>query len=162
MDVTSKIVRGNAFGFTLIELLVVISIGALFAAVVPGYYERFRNAIQFKALVSDVIYDLTRVRMEPQKRDAGLNYFWFDVSESTFGTSFSEKRVLPADFRAEITSAFFEGATPNRHEIYFFPDGGSTGGTIVLARKSGGASIIEIDWLTGVISEKRHEFAQDR
>ena len=154
--------KGIQLGFTLIELLVVITIAAVFAALVPGYYERFRDAVQFKSLISEVISDLKQVRMVSNKINGGASYFWLDVSEGTFGTSISEKKSLPPNIKVEVTSGLVGEVRTKKHEFHFFPEGGSTGGTIVFIRESGAAARIEIDWLTGAISEKGDGYAHSQ
>ena len=119
-------------GFTLIELLVVLTIGALMAAVaLPRVSTLLRPDI-----------DRTTRRVALAIRDQRST-----AMRTGYTVSVTDPTVLPLlpDGTKLADVAFGERG------LVFFPNGTSTGGTLVL-EASDGRRAVNVDWLTGRVT----------
>lgn len=132
-------------GFTLLELLVVIVIMALGLALVPAILAPGSEAQSLKIDMRQIVSSLRFARsmailqnrpvavlIDPQKRQVGI----------AGGT--------PIGYFAGTTAIEFTAITPGSTvgAIQFYPDGGSSGGTLNLSNDSAHYQI-SIDWLAG-------------
>lgn len=143
-----KLQRRNA-GLTLIEVVVALTIAALVtAAAVPavgGALDRARANTGTRELV--VALKTTRHEARTSGADA---LFTLDVGTRVYRIAGGRDRTLDAPDGATLTllTAESERLTEMAAAIRFFPDGSSTGGTIVLTHR-GREQRVEVDWLTG-------------
>jgi len=121
-------------GFTLIEMLIVLTIVGLVAAVGavtlqrhPGHLTRQRTAIQIKAAV------------EQARQQAMM---------TGRATLLDLSKIQTAKGAALSLSA---GQRKDKPTFAFYPDGSSTGGTILFDEHP----LIQVNWLTGRISDVR-------
>ena len=119
-------------GFTLLELLVVLTLMALLAAVA---LPRVRN------LLRPSIDRTTRqvaLAIRDQRSTAMRTGMMAPVTAATIGP------LLPAGTKLEQTDF-------GRIGLFFFPNGTSTGGRVVLAAADGRRAV-NVDWLTGRVT----------
>jgi general secretion pathway protein H len=138
-------------GFTLIELLVVFAVMALVVIAVPVVFSGGFEGASLKQSVRALADELRRARSRAIARNMETGVA-FDASSGHY-------RIFPGGSGgavaegAEISVTGFDGGTggeSGQRRIVFFPDGGSTGGRIKLAR--GGRDYeITVNWLTGRI-----------
>ena len=138
-------------GFTLVELLLVVTILAIVASllVIP----RFTRGSESEARAAST-YIASRLRdaraaaiiQQASKTvvfDLDGRFVWVDDGGPML--------QLPAALDVRITSAFRSGARAGTSQIEFYPDGSSSGGTILLSRGSR-ATEIRVNWLTGRVT----------
>lgn len=124
----SRTSRSRAGGFTLLELLVVLVIMGLMAAMLmPGLPTAFGGG----ALRSAEAQAVASLRQARGKAIASAREARYRPEPQAFGRGIAAK-VEPAD------------------GIRFFPDGTSSGGSLVLTRR-GSSSHLDVDWLTGEV-----------
>lgn len=118
-------------GFTLIEMLVVLTIVALVAVVgattlqrKPGSLARQRAAVQIKTAAMDA-----RRQAMASGHPALLDLRKISAAKGTLALKATQSGAEPV--------------------LAFYPDGSSTGGTILLDQHA----LVRIDWLTGRISD---------
>jgi general secretion pathway protein H len=139
-------------GFTLLELLVVMVIAMLavglmvprFAAMLPGV-ELKSEIHQLAALLRQ-----TRSHAIAQSREITLR-----LSEEPQGLWISNREgpySIPPSINISLEGAQSFLMDPGETYIRFFPDGGSTGGSIMLTADDGRGFRIRVDWLTGRVS----------
>jgi general secretion pathway protein H len=147
-------------GFTLLELLVVLVLATLmlslvvprFAAVVPG--------VELKSTTQKTA-SLLRYARSRAMAESRLIAFSLDPEVHALRLSGRDEPVpLPASIELslsdegglalgnEILMPLTLGASLSAPSIRFYPDGGSSGGSLLLSGPSGRYRI-EVDWLTG-------------
>ena len=133
-------------GFTLLELLVVLAVISLVAAVSLPYL-RF-GGIDARTAAQDLSAELGLARARALATHHPANLV-IDAGARRFGLEGALDHDIPRGLTLTwaLPSGQVEG---NRAAITFFPDGGSTGGRLVLSGRGKDAAI-EIDWLAGSI-----------
>jgi general secretion pathway protein H len=125
-------------GFTLIEMIVVIAVMALVAGLVmvkqPWHSEGLSKDATLRALVDAM--RLARSRAIAQDRAVTVT-----TGPRGFSVDGGSLWVVPPE----------EALTPSR--VVFMPDGGSTGGTVILV--AGESKIaVDVNWLTGRVRSR--------
>lgn len=141
-------------GFTLVELLVVLAIGAMLTAIVPVAYGRMHEGAQYRDAVRAIVNDL---RLAHQRAvSSGLPVtFRFDFASRSYGIEGQNQKILPSVLEIKATVGQADDSLPNQKaDFVFLPEGGSSGGTIILMRKSGAGVRIRVDWLLGQITQE--------
>jgi len=146
--------RQTQWGFTLIELLVVLAIGSLLVGLAPTAFDRFRDVSQYRDTVRAVVVDLRQARQQALVRKQMVS-FQVNVADRQFGIEGLPQKTLPASLELKATVGASAVADLRQHAaIAFLPDGGSSGGTLELIRRSGGGVRIRVDWLTGQVTQE--------
>lgn len=138
--------KAGCRGFTLLELLVVLAVISLLAGVSLPYL-RF-GGIDARTAAQDLSASLAmaRSRAMATHRPAVLV---IDAGAGRFGLDGALDHDIPKGLALSWTVPPGQ-ADGKRASIAFFPDGGSTGGRLVVSGRGRDAAI-EIDWLAGSI-----------
>lgn len=142
-------------GFTMVELLVAIAIvGMLMAVTVPGSI-RFYESMQYRQSVRDVLTTLGTAR----HRAIDLGQIQ-DVQIDPFSKQLilnDEVSQLPSGIELSVTTAA-EVNRVGRAVIRFYPQGGSSGGDIVIETPARSRGVkISVDWLMGGASQASYD-----
>jgi general secretion pathway protein H len=141
-------------GFTLIELLVVLAIGSLLVALVPPAFDRLRDVSQYRDTVRAIVVDLKQARQQALAYGQVVT-FRVDLSARQFGIVGRPFRTLPSSLEVKTTVGNNESPDNTQQaSIAFMPEGGSSGGTVELVRRSGAGVRIRVDWLFGQITQE--------
>lgn len=145
-------------GFTLLELLVVLAIGAILVALVPPAFDRLREISQYRDTVRAVVVDLRQARHLAQAFGQPV-LFTINLADRQFGIVGRPFKSIPASLEIKTTVGTAAADAPlaaviGDPTIVFTPEGGSTGGTVELVRKSGDGLRIKVDWLFGQITQE--------
>ncbi|UTW12180.1 GspH/FimT family pseudopilin [Marinobacterium rhizophilum] len=147
-------------GFTLLELLVVLVLATLmlslvvprFAAVVPGVELKStaqKTASLLRYARSRAMAESRLIALSLDRQTHGLRLSGRDEPvplPDTLSLSLSDAGGLALG--NEILMPLDLGASAPAPSIRFYPDGGSSGGSLLLSGPSGRYRI-EVDWLTG-------------
>lgn len=135
-------------GFTLIELLVVIAImGLLLAVAVPGHFGS--EGLELRAAARAIADGLQRTRSLAVV-SGSETMFMVDVVNRSFMTPGDPApSVLPPHARLSLSTVRGAVAGAEVGGIRFFPDGGSTGGGVMLGGLGEQGYRISVSWLTG-------------
>ena len=138
-------------GFTLLELLVVMVIISLLAVSLSGFVVRDNRSLDLEDAARSLVAGLNQVRSEAV----------FQNSEQRLGIDVDQRRFIAGDgarplqmredIKLSVTTTQQDRISQSVGQIRFFPDGSSTGGRIILML-DGQQKVVEIDWLTGLIS----------
>jgi general secretion pathway protein H len=130
--------QGNQAGFTLIELIVVIVIMAMVAGLVmvkqPWHSAGLNTDATLRALMNGL--RMARSRAIAQDREIEVV-----TANGGFSIDGATPWAVPAD---ETLSA---------SQVVFMPDGGSTGGTVLLVAGPR-RIVVEVNWLTGRVRSR--------
>lgn len=135
-------------GFTLLELLVVLALATLLIALVPPLISAALPGVELKSSARKVAAGLRLAREEAIRNglDVALT---IDLEDHSYQVEGPFRRVaLPKGVELSLVVAETEMGNDQRGAIRFFPDGGSTGGRIILAHGGSGWQI-GAQWLTG-------------
>ena len=141
----------NARGFTLVELLVVFAIMALLISVVPMAYNSARESAQYRDVVRGILSDMRKARQEARLQGREKR-FVLDLDQHRYGLAGEPLRALPEalDFRALVAESEMQTGVA---AIRFLPDGGATGGSVQVLRKTGTGVQLRVDWLSGRVTQ---------
>ncbi len=139
--------RSAKTGFTLLELIVALSILGILASMSGSMLANGRSP-RPDAVARELIASLREARMKAMTTGRPT-LFWLDLSNRSYGVEDSRPRKLPPAVHVEIVAAEANTAR-SRGMVRFFPEGGATGGRVIL-EADGRKSVIEIDWLDGGI-----------
>jgi len=128
-------------------MLVVLVIMALVLALVGTSISRsikgaeMRNAA--RNLATSLRYTRTRAILNKSEQ-----VFLVDTENMTYTAPNKEPVVLPGDMKVQLTTARSELTSEHVGGIRFYPDGGSTGGRVLLEANER-IYTINVAWLTG-------------
>ena len=139
-------------GFTLIELLVVLAIMGLLVGLVPTALERMREGAQYRDTLRAIASGLRSARQQALHARSETR-FVVDLDARRYGIADGTQHEAPdgLQLRATVAGTHMQSQTA---AIAFFADGGSTGGSIELLRPSGAGARLQVDWLSGRVSQE--------
>jgi general secretion pathway protein H len=129
-------------GFSLVELIVVLAVLAIVAAAVAPLATPWRRGTLMDVAAREVVLGLRTARAAAIYGNKET-VFTLDGASGQF---WSDGAPAPKALPGRVSAAFASGTPTGR--IRFFPDGGASGGTIVLRDAHRFASI-RIDALSG-------------
>lgn len=141
-------------GFTLVELLVATAIGGLLMVVAVPAGMRMYQSMQYRAAVQDVVSGLSSARHRSIVSGIPVD---LEVDPRDNSVQLGDKTwQLPGDMRIAVRSA----GELNRDGIgviRFYPEGGASGGGVDVESPTGNGVAINVDWLTGHLSQVAYE-----
>lgn len=153
-SVTSPEWQPSQRGFTLIELLVVLAIGAMLIGLVPMAFNKLQEGSQYRDTVRNMVNGLRQARQQAIATGRTVVY-QIDLNQRQFGPQGQTQVHLPNRLEVKTIVGQLDAVPANGVAlIAFLPEGGSTGGSIELARPAGGGVRIRVDWLLGQITQE--------
>lgn len=132
-------------GFSLIELIVALAILSIMLVALVPLTGAWRRGVPIEAVVNDIVVTLRSSRVAAIYANRATTF----TLDSATGQYWSDAAPRPRALPARVVAALGPGQSP-LNRIQFFPDGGASGGAIILrdARRS---YIIEVEALSGRI-----------
>lgn len=136
-------------GFSLLEIMIALAILALAMTLVGVAFARSSTGFRFDAAAQELTLSLREAHARALRsgRDVALV---IDVDKHTYQLHDDRPIDIPQDTAIRIVSASQAMTASRRPAFSFSPDGGSTGGSIVLSTPERSATIT-VDWLTGAV-----------
>lgn len=142
---------GSNRGFTLIEMVVSLAMAGLLAGLAAPAMLKAFDSMAYQGSVRDVITNLRAARDQAIVKGRATD-FVLSPEDKRFGIENRLNNSLAKNITIDlIVSA--EHRQPSRGVIRFYPDGSSTGGSILLKRENGGGIQIRVDWLLGRVTQ---------
>ena len=140
--------HGALQGFTLLELMVVFVIMGMMLAVAPPLLSSAMPTLTLRGAAQDLVLNLNRVRSQAITRSQpqGIR-FYPDQGYYLVGPK-SQREDLSGETRLQVEGGIPLDDGSDGQLVRFFPDGSSSGGSVVLRNGNRGYQI-EINWLTG-------------
>ena len=147
-------------GFTLIELLLVLVLMAMLFSLTPPLLYKAFPSIKLKAAVRDLAQEIRYIQ-QAAITSGTESKIRFDIEISQYQSDLvnqGEVRQLPDGIGFKL-QADLEGE--QIVVLRFYPDGSSSGATILLSNEST-SFVISVDWLTGRVQViNGQDFNQD-
>lgn len=135
-------------GYTLLEVMVVLAILAVVAGAVPAMIRDASPRLRLEAQAAETLKDLAYLRARTRLEGTPGTLL---VAEDGHSYRLGGREIRLAD-KVSVTLGGSEKASAalSRSAITFYPEGGSSGGRVILS--SGDVTeTITIDWLTSAI-----------
>lgn len=144
----------RAAGFTLVELIVALAIAAIALAVVPVSMIKLHESSQYRSAVRGVLAGLKMARAEAARQGMPVA-FTLDMYDKSIEVAGQRLSTLPEvlEFGLIVAERDLSGG---RGSIVFYPDGGATGGSVIIQRPNGSGVRLRVDWLLGRVSQEPH------
>lgn len=139
-------------GFTLIELVVVLMVMVLALGALGLSMHRVVDSAQYRSTVRDLLTEMRTARQTAMRTGAEV-VFQYDPEARAFGRSGDLRHRVPAALAVEFVGARSEITADGVGQIRFFPDGSSTGGSVILTRLAGGGVQLRVSWLLGRVTQ---------
>lgn len=140
--------EGRVTGFTLLELLVVLTIAALVAGAALLWLPKALESARFREAVLKIQAAFMMAKHEA-RQSGTTHWVVYDQRERTLYLDERPWYRLPEGIALEWTVADL-GLGADRAAIVFRPEGGNTGGTVIV-RRQGQATAVRVDWLLGLV-----------
>jgi general secretion pathway protein H len=145
----------RANGFTLVELLFVMIIAAVALTLVGTSISRSISGAEMRTaarkLAASLRYTRTHAILVKSEQ-----VFLIDAENHSYTAPGREPVILPEGMNVQLTTARSELTSENVGGIRFYPDGGSTGGHVLLEANER-IYRVNVAWLTGEASVQREE-----
>ncbi len=138
-------------GFTLIELIVVLAVAALIMVVAVPMLSNAVPGVALKGTAREIAAGLRQARGEAIVGNRETT-FTVDLARRLYWTTGGGARgSIPEEIGVRVRAARRDMHGTSTARFRFFPDGGSTGGRIVLSRGDR-SYLVGVDWLTGRVA----------
>lgn len=150
-------------GFTLMELLIVFAIAALVVGVTVPFGARFYDTMQYRSALREISSAASSARYQAitggQAMDLLLHPGRREFAVEPAGLPLEEIAMesLPGDLRLDVVSAREVSPGEGLSAIRFYPQGGSTGGSVSVIRDNGVGARLRVDWLLGRVTQEALE-----
>jgi general secretion pathway protein H len=145
----------RAKGFTLVELMFVMIIAAFVLTLVGTSISRSISGAEMRTaarkLAASLRYTRTHAILVKSEQ-----VFLIDTENRSYTAPGRKTVVLPDGMNVQLTTARSELTSENVGGIRFYPDGGSTGGHVLLEANER-IYRVNVAWLTGEASVQREE-----
>lgn len=142
----------RARGMSLLEMLLVIALIAAVGLLTAGMFSRGVGGMQLRSAGKDIANQLRQTRAEAIARGAPQRLA-IAPREHRWESTTGRHGTLPDALRIEFEGAAQLQRRSDEGTIEFHPDGGSSGGRIVLQQGSTRWRI-DVGWLTGEVTSR--------
>jgi general secretion pathway protein H len=139
-------------GFTVLELLATIAIIGLAIAIAMPYWPGRSSKLALQTTSRAMLAALRLTRASAIARGADLAVA-IDTDRRTFESPVVPMQSIPSDISILLTVAEPERTGRGGGAFRFFPDGSSTGGSVLFRLESSEQTVC-VNWLTGEANEE--------
>ena len=147
-------------GFTLLELVVVVAaISALLLISGPSM-NSLMQTMEYREAVRQLVSANQKARRAARATGDAVDVV-IDARQNRFAVTAEAGRLEEGDYTAlaealEIEVVFAEEVSPGHGlgAIRYYPEGGASGGEVVIQRPTGGGVKLTVDWLIGDVRQE--------
>jgi len=137
-------------GFTLLELLVVLAIAGLLLATIPPMVSAVMPGTELKTATRELALSLRQARLDAVSHATTVDVkFAGDPARYAIGDS--PFTLLPDDTQLRVRHLTYAEISLEPYRLNFFPDGSSSGATLLLSRR-GSHHAVSVGWLMGRVT----------
>lgn len=146
-------VQAARAGFTLIEMLVVISMLALVATIAVPFFSSNLDRLRLRTTLNELSAALQITRSAAIRRNSEIKLA-IDVDRRIFQSTVVSRHSFERDIDVQLIFASEVSSSRSAGGFLFFPDGSSTGGTVILSMH-GKEEELCVEWFTGETRQGR-------
>jgi general secretion pathway protein H len=153
--------RTHAQGFTLMELMVVVVVISSVLMISGPSMKSLTQTMEYREAVRQLVSANQKARRTARAKGVAVDVV-IDARQNRFAVTTEAQRLVNGDFTTlpealEIEVVFAEEVTPGEGlgAIRYYPEGGASGGEILIQRPAGGGVTLVVDWLIGDVRQER-------
>jgi len=143
-------------GFTLLELMVAFSVAAFLMAVSTPMVMRMYDSMKYRGAVKDMVTAVEATRYAAITQGKAVDIV-MTPAENMFQVGSGEERFLPDSISFSLEAAREVSHGAGTGAIRYYPDGSSTGGSIMITHDSGRGVRLRVDWLLGRLTQEPYD-----
>ncbi len=140
---------GRDAGFSLLEIMIALAILALAVGVVGVGFARSSAGFRFDSTMQDLALSLREANARALRTGREIAVV-IDVNGRRYQLQQDQPVALPDDAGVRVVSGGQVMNAARQPAIIFYPNGGSSGGSITLTQQDRSATV-SVDWLTGEV-----------
>jgi len=150
----------NSYGFTLLELAIVIAVVGMLLLVTGPSMNSLSQTLEYREAVRELVSANQNARRTARASGSAVDLI-IDASQNRFVVTGEPERLEPDNFTSlsdvlKIEVVFAQEVSPGNGlaAIRFYPEGGASGGEVLIQRPSGGGVKLTVDWLIGDVKQE--------
>ncbi|MEK9655323.1 MAG: GspH/FimT family pseudopilin [Halieaceae bacterium] len=147
-------------GFTLLELMVVIAMISALLLITGPSMGTLMQTVEYREAVRQLVSANQKARRTARATGRAVDVV-IDPHQNRFAVTAEPERLVPEDYTVladdlEFEVVFAEEVSPGKGlaAIRFYPEGGASGGEVLIQRPSGAGVKLTIDWLIGDVRQE--------
>ena len=150
----------TSYGFTLLELAIVIAVVGMLLMVTGPSMNSLSQTLEYREAVRELVSANQNARRTARASGSAVDLI-IDASQNRFVVTREPEHLEPDNFtslsddlRIEVVFAQEVGPGNGMAAIRFYPEGGASGGQVLIQRPSGGGVRLTVDWLIGEVRQE--------
>jgi len=147
-------------GFTLLELMVVVAVISALLLISGPSMNRFMQTMEYRDTVRQLVSANQKARRTARATGDAVDVV-IDARQNRFAVTSEAGGLGGGDYTVlaealEIEVVFAEEVSPGNGlgAIRYYPEGGASGGEVVIQRPTGGGVKLTVDWLIGDVRQE--------
>ena len=147
-------------GFTLLELMVVVAVISALLLISGPSMNRFMQTMEYRDTVRQLVSANQKARRTARATGDAVDVV-IDARQNRFAVTSEAGGLGEGDYTVlaealEIEVVFAEEVSPGNGlgAIRYYPEGGASGGEVVIQRPTGGGVKLTVDWLIGDVRQE--------
>ena len=147
-------------GFTLLELMVVVAVISALLLISGPSLNSLMQTMEYRDTVRQLVSANQKARRTARATGDAVDVV-IDARQNRFAVTSEAGGLVEGDYTVlaealEIEVVFAEEVSPGNGlgAIRYYPEGGASGGEVVIQRPTGGGVKLTVDWLVGDVRQE--------